>query len=122
MDLKEFNTLHKKNASLREGIALPEYLLNEKIERATRAGASFADLFLVIPCTAEFGECEVDLETKFGKLKVFFCKELYEFQKYGRAAPQALLLNRKKYDYPKISKPSARAFTDLPSGESHLKN
>jgi len=86
-------------------IALPEWLLNEKLERALTKSKGvdlkIDDLFLVIP---HFEEGEVKIETKYGWLRVFFCKELKEFQKYDRKTPQGLLLSHKKYEYPKISR------------------
>ena len=86
-------------------IALPEWLLNEKLERALTKSKGVIlkidDLFLVIP-HKEDGE--VKMETKYGYLRVFFCKELAEFQRYGRKTPQGLLLSHKKYEYPKISR------------------
>jgi len=86
-------------------IALPEWLLNEKLERALTKSKGVTlkidDLFLVIP---HFEEGEVKIETKYGWLRVFFCKELAEFQRYGRKTPQGLLLSHKKYEYPKISR------------------
>jgi hypothetical protein len=120
MNLKEFNALAKTNSALRKGIALPEYLVNEKIERGIRAGLKIEDLFMVIPCSTEHGEGEVDLETKHGNLKVFFCKDLYDFQVYGRKTPQALILSKRKYNYPKISKPSARPFKELNEKPPHI--
>jgi len=86
-------------------IALPEWLLNEKLERALTKSKGVTlkidDLFLVIP-HKEDGE--VKMETKYGYLRVFFCKDLADFQRYGRKTPQGLLLSHKKYEYPKISR------------------
>lgn len=110
-------------------IQIPEYLLNEKIKRAfTLGGLKIEDLFLVIPVSAEHGEGDSFLETKFGKLRVFFCNMLHQMQAHeyarslGMTEPKVLLLSHKKYPYPKISTPSSRAFKDLPGGQSEIKN
>lgn len=108
-------------------LQLPEYLLNEKIERAFKLGGlKIEDLFLVVPVNSEHGEGDSFLETKFGRLKVFFCNILHQMQKFeymkshGRAVPKVLLLSHKKYPYPKISTPSSRAFKDFPGGKSKI--
>src|SRR6266850_1431421 len=86
-------------------IAIDEWFLNEKLEKALfksiKVNLKIDDLFLVIPYHEEG---VIDLELKFGKLKTFYVKELKEFENYGRSTPQALLLSRKRFPYPKSSR------------------
>jgi hypothetical protein len=90
-------------------LAIPEYLLIEKIERAFKQGGlKIEDLFLVVPVSERNSEGEIFLETKYGKLRTFFVNELFEFHRYDRSIPKALLLSAKKFNYPKISKISTR--------------
>src|SRR6266446_3755258 len=86
-------------------IAIDEWIINETLEKALfksiKITLTINDLFLVIPYSEDG---VIDLETKYGKLKTFYVKELHEFQKYGRQTPQALLLSHKRFSYPSISR------------------
>lgn len=116
--------MNNYNKELKRKIPLPEFLLNEFLERAFRHGNTIEDMFLIVP-VLENEEGEASLDTKYGKLKVFFSNELHKFQSYaGRKTPQAraLLLSHKKYPYPKVSKTSDRAFRDLNGHKSHIIN
>lgn len=108
-------------------INLPSWLLKEKIERAAKAfqvspSKVLEKLFLVVPVPFKGQEGDTKIETEYGKLLVFFVFELCEFQKYGKQKPTALLLSKHKFDYPKVSTPSTRAFKDINEVKSHLVN
>jgi hypothetical protein len=103
-------------------IAIDKGLLHEKILRAQNAGTGIEDLFLLVPTSNKDGEGEIFIETPDGRLRTFFVYALSEFQRYGREFPSALLLSHKKYPYPQINKPSARAFKSIDGHESHIVN
>lgn len=91
-------------------IAIPLFMLEEKIEKAMRAtrDLNYIDkMFLIIPVPKN-NEGEDFVETKYGRLRVFFCSELMEFHKYEVSTPKALLLSHEKFEYPKVSKVSTR--------------
>lgn len=84
--------------------------LHEKIERAMRATRNkdeINNLFLVVPI-GKGSEGDIKIDTKYGALRVFFSSELMEFYKYGCEKPRILLLNKRRFDYPNISKVSTR--------------
>lgn len=91
-------------------IAIPQYILYEKIERAARAYSLRPDqiiskLFLVVPVFKP-QEGEIEIETKYGKLKVFFSHDLLSNHIQAGSKSKALLLDNSKYNYPKVSKVS----------------
>jgi hypothetical protein len=95
-------------------------LLNTKIKRAINAHQKIEDLFLVIPFSHKNGEFETFIDTEFGKLRVFYCKDMMEFYKYGRETATVLLLSKKRFNYPTINKVSVRPFKTIGEHESHI--
>lgn len=103
-----------------KGLAIPEFLLLEKIRRARKYGVLIEDLFLVVPVAKKDEEGETDLNTKEGKLRVFFVSQLYEFHQYASTIPTALLLSHKKFPYPKVNKVSTRVVNKVGNAEPNL--
>lgn len=104
-------------------IAIPLFQLHELIERAARGTKDknvIEKLFLIVPVERLDMEGEIKIETKYGKLLVFFCNQLDQFQSYGQEKPKGLLLHHGKFPYPKVSRVSVKPFQDLPAGKSHL--
>lgn len=104
-------------------INIPEFQLNELIVRAAKATRDkdvVDKLFLVVPVERLDMEGETKINTKYGKLLVFFCHQLDQFQAYGKEKPTGLLLHHGKFPYPKVSRVSVKPFQDLPAGKSHL--
>lgn len=91
------NAFSKENSG--NIVLMNKTLLYEIIEkRIYETKCKMEDLFLL--CKAPNGfEGEDDVQTPYGKLKVFFLKDGWRGKSW--------LLNRKKFPYPKISKVSS---------------
>lgn len=102
---KVFDTSQiKKTTVIINQVELQEFL--EK--RVRQQGMKIEDLFLVV--NARPDEWELEMDTSFGKLKVFARND----------CPKNLLLNHKRFPYPEVTKVSARAFNSIGGKASHI--
>lgn len=53
-------------------VILPRWLIDEVLEKRLGQGIKLDELFLLLPYEEDH---DSTIETKFGKLKVFFCKQ-----------------------------------------------